>query len=210
MIDMLLLLSLLSVLMTAAGWLALFMEARLVTIGVVASTGPIIAIWSLFYTAECRRLQRGEPSPLSPVGAALTGGTALGIAIAILSVTVAVLGPIVGLTGIWHKKLPEITPLLLWLAVLTPWSLLALLQSLGASSGSEDVRVTDEMMAQIQGKAAFRALVAENALLLACIIATGIAECSREITFTAFYALMPFGVFYYIGSCHRQCRRMVA
>ena len=207
---MLLLLSLLAVLMTVAGWLGMLMEARLVAICVVGLTGPVIAIWSLFYTAECRRLQRSEPSLLSPVRTSLMGGTTLGAAIAILSVTVAVLGPIVGLTGIWHKKLPESIPLLLWLALLTPMSLLALLQSLGAKSSAEDVPVTDEMMAQIQGKAAFRTLVVENALLLACIIGTGIAGCSREVTFTAFYAIIPFGIFYYIGSCHRQCRRMVA
>ena len=208
---MLRILSALSLVMTIAAWVALFVGARIALIALIATTGPVIAVWSLFYMAEYRRLERGEPSLLGAAQASLLAGGKRRVAIPVLGAIVGVLGPVVGITtGVWFQRLSESTIFWLWLALLTPLSLLVCLQSLGTSQRLAAAPLTDEMLEQIRGRAAFRTLVFENVLLVACIVGTGIAKCPREVTYTVFYGLLLAGVVHFVVSYQRECRRMVA
>ena len=201
-------LSVLAVLIAMAAWVALLAHARAVLIILIASTGPVIALWSVFFRAEWRRL--GKPMLSGWLGSRSTVGRRKAAIIGALSVTVGVLGPIVGLTGIWHERLAESTVLLLFVIISTPWSVLNLLCSLSLTARPAGRQLTDEMMEQLKGKAAFRTLIFQNILLMACIVVTGMARCSTEITLTAFYALFMAGIVFFVFSYNWEWRRMGA
>ena len=201
-------LSVLAVLMIVAAWVAMLAHAPKALIMLIAFTGPVMALWTLFFMWKWRRL--GKPVLFSWRGRSSMVANWKAAVIGALSIAVGVLGPVVGLTGIWHERFSEPTELLLPLIVLTPWSVLNLLYSLSLTARPTGRPLTDEMMEQLKGKAAFRTLAFQNALLMACIMVTGVTRCSLAVALTVFYVLFLAGMAFFVISYSREWRRMAA
>ena len=202
--------SALAVVMTAAGWCAVAANARATQIILVALTGPVVALWTVFYMVERRRVERGESSMVFSVELAAQAGPKRAAVIRRLGVAVGVISPVFGLLGIWHAEVSGSMALVLWLLMLTPMSMMICLASFATTRRTPAPHLDDEMMEQIRGRAAMKTLMVENVLMMACIVAAGVASLSLRATLTLFYILFLVGIAHFSLSCQRELRKMVA
>ena len=202
-------LSALSVVMTAAGWCAVAADIRAAQIVLVSLTGPVVAVWTLLYMLKRRRLARGEPSLLWSAEFGAQAGPKQTVLVRGLGVAAGVIGPVVGLLGIWHAQVSESTIVVLWFLVLTPVSLMACLASFTMVRRGPARQLDDEMMDHVRGRAAMRTLMVQSVLLMGCIIAAGMASLSLRATLTLFYVLFLVGIAHFSFGCQRELRKMV-
>jgi hypothetical protein len=203
-------LSVLAVATSAAAWIALIVGARVVMICLTACIGPVIGLWTPFFMVKLRRL--GNPPLMDPLEprSIITGRRAL--LIRTLGIAVAVLGPALAFYGIWFTRLPSLRQAicLLTLVLLTLWAVDTLLLSLSISVLPVTPQLPDEMLEQLQGRAARMALWVENVLLILCVVLTGFFNCSREVMATVFMALFLVGMSVFMIGYERGRRKMVA
>jgi hypothetical protein len=71
-------------------------------------------------------------------------------------------------------------------------------------------QLSDEMMEQLKGKAAATAYHFISLMLIACVVLTGLWNCSREVMATVFMAIWLASVVVFRISYSRERRKMLA
>jgi len=203
-------LSVLAVVMSAAGWVALLAGARSVMICLIAWTGPVIALWTPFFMAKLRRL--GNPPLMDPLEPRTIIRGRRASLIRALGITGAVLGPALGFYGFWFWKVPRLMPvtILLFLVLLTLISCYILLLSVSVTARPITPQLSDEMMEQLKGKAAVSAFQFMSILFIPCVVLAGVWNCSREVMATVLMALWLASQLVFKISYYRERRKMVA